>query len=171
MLNKILNSQTKTVTFAAILLGLSAGISAILGLIRDRLLAGRFGAGVELDIYFAAFRIPDFIYGILIVGGITAAFLPVFSEHFQKNSKEGWELTNNVLNCFLILLIFICLILSIFTPLIIIQNIFIYIIFIIMIMIILYALLICNKSTCRFLWPKYRFVINLQKILIFLKIL
>ncbi len=114
--NKFLNSQTKTVTFAAVLLGLSAGISAILGLIRDRLLAGRFGAGIELDIYFAAFRIPDFVYGILIVGGITAAFLPVFSEYFQKNSKEGWELTNNVLNCFLILLIFICLILAIFTP-------------------------------------------------------
>ena len=119
MLNKILNSQTKTVTFAAILLGLSAGISGILGLIRDRLLAGRFGAGIELDIYFAAFRIPDFVYGILIVGGITAAFLPLFSEYFQKDSKEGWELTNNVLNCFLILLIFICLILSIFTPLVI----------------------------------------------------
>jgi len=117
--NKILNSRTKTVTFAAFLVGLSAGISAVLGLIRDRLLAGTFGAGINTDIYFAAFRIPDFVYGILVVGGITAAFLPVFSEYFQRNSKEGWELTNNVLNCFLILLISICLILAIFTPLII----------------------------------------------------
>jgi len=72
--NRFLNSQTKTVTFAAVLLGLSAGISAILGLIRDRLLAGRFGAGIELDIYFAAFRIPDFVYGILIVGGINFTY-------------------------------------------------------------------------------------------------
>lgn len=116
MFNQIFNSQTKTVTSAAALVGLSALISRFLGLIRDRLLAGRFGAGAELDIYFAAFRIPDFVYGILIAGGITAAFLPLFSEYFQRRKEKSWELTNNVLNCFLILLVFICLILSIFTP-------------------------------------------------------
>ena len=107
MFNHIFNSQTKTVTFAAILLAGSTLISRLLGLIRDRLLAGTFGAGSELDVYFAAFRIPDFIYGILITGGVTAAFLPVFSEYFKKNREEGWKLTNNVLNCFLVLLILI----------------------------------------------------------------
>jgi len=125
MFNHIFNSQTKTITFAAFILALSALVSRILGLIRDRLLAGHFGAGETLDIYFAAFRIPDFIYGILITGGITAAFLPVFSEYFQKkenNSQDHeWppkalEFTNNVLNCFLFLLIVICVVLAIFTP-------------------------------------------------------
>lgn len=125
MLNHILNSKTKTVTSAAFLLAISSLISKILGLIRDRLLAGRFGAGEELDIYFAAFRIPDFVYGILIAGGITVAFLPIFSEYFQKrikeSSKEEWpvgatEFTNNLLNCFLFLLVLVCLILAIFTP-------------------------------------------------------
>ena len=125
------NHQTRTITFAAFLLGLSSLISRVLGLVRDRLLAGRFGAGEELDIYFAAFRIPDFVYGILIAGGITAAFLPIFSEYFKKGDngnaeqKEGeWppaalELTNNMLNCFLVLLVVLCGILAILTPLII----------------------------------------------------
>jgi putative peptidoglycan lipid II flippase len=117
MLNHIFNSQTKTITFAAILLAGSVLISRLLGLVRDRLLAGKFGAGEELDIYFAAFRIPDFVYGILIMGGITAVFLPVFSEYFSKNEEEGWQLANNVLNCFLVLLIFLCGVLAIFTPL------------------------------------------------------
>jgi len=117
MFNHIFNSQTKTVTFAAILLAGSTLISRLLGLIRDRLLAGTFGAGSELDVYFAAFRIPDFIYGILITGGVTAAFLPVFSEYFKKNREEGWKLTNNVLNCFLVLLILTCGVLAVFTPL------------------------------------------------------
>jgi putative peptidoglycan lipid II flippase len=116
MLPQIFNSQTKTVTFAATLVSLSALVSSLLGLIRDRLLAGRFGAGEELDVYFAAFRIPDFVYGILITGGISAVFLPVFSEYFSRKKEEAWELTNNVLNCFLILLIFICAILAIFAP-------------------------------------------------------
>lgn len=114
--NRFFNFETKSLTFAAILLTFSTLISRLLGLFRDRLLAGKFGAGQELDIYFAAFRIPDFIYGILITGGIVATFLPIFSEYFKKNKKEAWQLTSNILNCFLILLIFICGILAVFTP-------------------------------------------------------
>ncbi|MEK7503565.1 MAG: murein biosynthesis integral membrane protein MurJ [Patescibacteria group bacterium] len=116
VIKRFFHSQTKTLSFAALILGASALISRLLGLIRDRLLAGTFGAGPELDIYFAAFRIPDFVYGILIMGGVTAIFLPVFAESFKKNEKEAWTLVNNVLNCFLILLIAICGILAIFTP-------------------------------------------------------
>jgi putative peptidoglycan lipid II flippase len=116
MLHRILNSQTKTITSAAFLLGISALASRLLGLFRDRLLAGNFGAGQELDIYFAAFRIPDFVYGILIMGGISAVFLPVFSEYFSRNEEEAWELTNNILNCFFILLILSCGILAVFAP-------------------------------------------------------
>ncbi len=122
MFSKIFNSQTKTITFAAILLAASVLISRILGLVRDRLLAGTFGAGEELDIYFAAFRVPDFVYGILIMGGVSAVFLPVFSEYFEKKNGQGekgedaWKFTNNLLNCFLILLISLCSILAVFTP-------------------------------------------------------
>src|SRR4030066_268400 len=116
MLKKIFNSQAKNLTFAAVLLSASALISRLLGLIRDRLLAGTFGAGEELDIYFAAFRIPDFVYGILITGGIAAVFLPVFSEYFKKSVDEAWRFSSNLYNCFLILLVLLCLILAIFTP-------------------------------------------------------
>ena len=40
----------------------SSFISRFLGLIRDRLFAEQFGAGQQLDAYYAAFRIPDFIF-------------------------------------------------------------------------------------------------------------
>ncbi len=116
MLNILFNSQTKSITFAAVLLGFSALISRILGLLRDRLLASQFGAGEELDVYFAAFRIPDFVYGILIMGGLSAVFLPVLAEHFKKGEEDGWRLTNVVLNSFLVLLLLFCGILAILTP-------------------------------------------------------
>ncbi len=116
MLNNFFNFQTKSIVGAASFLGIAAFISGLLGLLRDRLLAYHFGAGYELDIYFAAFRIPDFIYDILITGGIAAAFLPIFSKYFVKGKKQSWELTNNILNCFLSLLILICLIGGIFAP-------------------------------------------------------
>ena len=117
MLLRLFNSQTRTVTFAAILLLVSALISRFLGLVRDRLLAGKFGAGEELDIYFAAFRIPDFVYGILIMGGVAAVFLPVFSEYFKKDQEQAWKFASNLLNCFFILLVVVCGILAFFTPL------------------------------------------------------
>ncbi len=116
MLAKLFNSRTKNVASAAGLLGISALISRFLGLIRDRLLAGTFGAGEELDIYFAAFRIPDFVYGILIMGGVAAVFLPVFSEYFRKSEEDAWKFTNNLLNCFLILLVLLCAVLALLTP-------------------------------------------------------
>lgn len=116
MLNRFFNFQEEKLTSAAILLAVSSGISAILGLIRDRLLATRFGAGPELDVYFAAFRIPDFVYGILIMGGLSAVFLPVLAEYFSKDKEQGWLLVNVVLNSFLALLIVAAGLLAILSP-------------------------------------------------------
>lgn len=116
MIKRFFNSQTKTVTFAAGLLSFSALISRFLGLIRDGLLAGHFGATIETDIYFTAFRVPDFVYNFLIVGGLTIVFLPLFSEYYSKDKEKSWEMTSILLNVFLLSLIFLSLILFIFTP-------------------------------------------------------
>jgi putative peptidoglycan lipid II flippase len=115
MISKLLNSKTKTITFAAAVLASSALLSRCLGMLRDNLLANILPKA-QTDIYFAAFRIPDFVYGILISGGIIAAFLPVFSAEFKKSKEHAWELTNNVLTFFLIALIAVSCVLAIFTP-------------------------------------------------------
>ena len=65
MVRKILGflyRETNTINQAALLLGLFAFLSQVLAFLRDRLLAHIFGAGSELDIYYAAFRIPDLIF-------------------------------------------------------------------------------------------------------------
>ncbi len=108
--------QTKHITLGALILGGSYFFSAVLGLLRDRLLAGSFGAGLELDVYFASFRIPDFIYHILILGGLVVSFLPLFSEYFSRNKEEAWKMTNYILNTLLVFLILISFIFFIFTP-------------------------------------------------------
>lgn len=116
MFNRFLNSQANGIGAAAGILAISAFVSRLLGLVRDRLLAGTFGASPELDSYFAAFRIPDLIYSILIGGGIIVAFLPLFSEYFLKNQKEAWKFVNNVLNIFLFFLVLISLGILVFAP-------------------------------------------------------
>ena len=57
-----LNKEFNGVNEAALLLGGFAFLSQLLGLFRDRTLAHMIGPGPVLDIYYAAFRIPDFLY-------------------------------------------------------------------------------------------------------------
>ncbi len=116
MLNRFFNSQTKSVGGAAGILAVASSISGLLGLLGDRLLAAKFGAGIETSVYFAAFRIPDLIYNILISGGIVAAFLPIFAEYFAENKERAWQMTNYVLNVFFFLLASFSLILFILSP-------------------------------------------------------
>jgi len=116
MIKKIFDKQTTNITSAAYILAFSSMLSALLGLVRDRLLAGHFGAGPVLDIYYASFRLPDLVFAVLISGGITAAFLPVFSEYFAENKGEAWKLATNTLNIFLFFSIVISGLFLIFTP-------------------------------------------------------
>lgn len=77
-----------TIGGATILLAAASLASRFMGLIRDRLLATGFGASADLDVYYAAFRIPDFIFQILILGALSAAFIPVFTGYLAKGEHE-----------------------------------------------------------------------------------
>jgi putative peptidoglycan lipid II flippase len=116
MLDRFFNFQSKSISEGALILSIATLISRFLGVVREWLLASRFGAGVELDVYFTAFKIPDLLYNIFIAGGIIVAFLPIFSEIFEKNEEKAWKFTSNLLNIFLFLLILISFALFIFTP-------------------------------------------------------
>lgn len=73
--------------------------SRALGLVRDRLLATGFGAGSELDTYYAAFRIPDFLFQILILGALSAAFIPVFAGYLANHRKaDADRMASSLLN-------------------------------------------------------------------------
>lgn len=115
MINRVLNSKTKTVTFAALLLAVSSFISYGLGALRDNLLAN-FLPNALADVYWAAFRVPDFIYGIIITGGITAAFLPVFASYFKNSQKEAKNLFRDVFTVFLLLLLGLSVLFFVIAP-------------------------------------------------------
>jgi len=116
MLKSFLNNKSKTIASAAVILGAASLVSRLLGLVRDRILAGKFGAGDELDIYYTAFRIPDLVYSILVLGAITAGFIPVFINYLQKDRNNAWHLANSILNLIGISLIIVCFVLIIFAP-------------------------------------------------------
>lgn len=116
MIQNFFNTQTKSISSASLILAASYFLSAFLGLFRDRLLAGSFGAGNELDVYYTAFTVPDFIALILIFGAISAAVIPIFSSYLVRSKEEAWEYAGAVLNVLVGFLIIICVILIIFAP-------------------------------------------------------
>lgn len=58
----LLHQEIRGLHEAAYFLGFFALLSAVLALVRDRLLAHFLGAGEILDIYYASFRIPDLVF-------------------------------------------------------------------------------------------------------------
>jgi len=97
MIRRLFNGQINSITIAALLVALSSLVSRFLGIFRDRILAGEFGAGDTLDIYYAAFRIPDLVFNLLVLGALSAGFIPVFTS-LLKNKKQAWSLASSVLN-------------------------------------------------------------------------
>lgn len=82
-------------------------LSKILGLIRDRLLVSTFDPET-VAIFFAAFRIPDLIFQLLIFGALSVAFIPVFTEYFEEKGKEdAFYLAQAILNLALALLLLV----------------------------------------------------------------
>src|SRR3989344_532014 len=116
LIQKLLNTQTKSVSFASIILMASYLAAALLGLLRDRLLAGKFGAGNELDVYYTAFVVPDFIALILIFGAVSSAIIPIFSSYYVKSKDDAFEYVSSLLKMFLLVLIAVSAALIIFAP-------------------------------------------------------
>lgn len=76
-----------TVSSAALVLALMVLLSRVLGLVRDRLLS-TFFSPEDLGVYFAAFRIPNVIFELLVMGALTAAFIPVYTKYLSTDRKE-----------------------------------------------------------------------------------
>ena len=115
-LKRFFDLQTESIAGAGLILTGASFFSLILGLLRDRLLAAQFGLGDQLDIYYAAFKIPDFISMTFIIGAIGAAVIPIFSQCLVKSKQDAFDYFSNLLNLFLFFLVLIGIILFIFAP-------------------------------------------------------
>ena len=117
--SKLLNSKPmESVVAAGVVLTLAQIVSNVMGLFRDRFLASTFGAGDTLDVYYAAFRFPDLIYNLLILGALSAAFIPVFTGLISDPEKkeEAWKLASDMMNMAILFIIFFSILFAIFAP-------------------------------------------------------
>lgn len=93
---------------AAYLLALSSFVSLLFALVRDRLLAHILGPGPMLDVYYAAFRVPDFIFVAVASLVSTSILVPMLIEARGKGASELRETIQSLFSSFLILIVIVC---------------------------------------------------------------
>lgn len=99
----LLGARQSSILSGASVLMITVFASKFLGLIRDRLLVHNFNTS-DAAVYFAAFKLPDLMFQLLIFGALSVAFIPVFTEHLnRKGEKDAFEFASNILNLSLLL--------------------------------------------------------------------
>jgi len=119
MVKRILNFFNKEISGlheAAYLLGFFALMSQLLALVRDRMLASTFGAGHALDLYYSAFRIPDFIFVTVASLVAISVLVPFIIEKVNISTEESKKFIDNVFSFFFLLILGVSLVAFVLVP-------------------------------------------------------
>lgn len=66
-------------------------LSRLLGLVREQVMAGFFGAGFSTDAFNVAFRIPNLLRDLFAEGAMSSAFVPTFTAVLtHRGEKDAW---------------------------------------------------------------------------------
>ena len=87
VIRSIYSTKQKSLFTSTIVVTIALLLARLVGLFKLRILTGYYTAP-ELDIFFAAFRLPDFIFDLLITGTISAVYIPIVSGIMQNNDEN-----------------------------------------------------------------------------------
>ena len=102
---ELLEREQRGLHEAALLLGVFAFLSQLLGFLRDRILASYFGAGETLDMYYAAFRIPDFIFIWSASMVSLSVLIPVLSRKMADSRDSARGFLDTVFTAFFLFML------------------------------------------------------------------
>src|SRR5215212_9521770 len=91
-------------------------VSRLLGLVREQVMAGLFGATAGTDAFVVASAVPQIVYDLLVGGAISAALVPVFVDALDDEDRL-WRLVNSVLSLVGLVLAGLAIVLAIGAPL------------------------------------------------------
>lgn len=97
------NKEIQGLHEAAYLLASFAFLSQILALVRDRLFASSFGASDILDVYYAAFRIPDIIFVVVSSLVSVSVLVPFLVKRQTESQKSAEQFVNSIFTLLLII--------------------------------------------------------------------
>lgn len=96
-IRNLIYSKQHSVLSAATLIMVMIVASRLLGLVRQRVLAHFFDPS-SLSLFFAAFRLPDTIFEVLVFGTFASAFIPIFSQTLRESKTKAWEVAGIIAN-------------------------------------------------------------------------
>src|SRR5581483_6045953 len=109
--------QSRISTRATGTVGIAVLCSRVLGLIREQIFAGLFGAGKNLDAFLMAFRLPNLLRDLFAEGALSTAFITTFSGKIATEGDESaWRLANKVATLTAIFMSAVTLLGIIFAP-------------------------------------------------------
>jgi putative peptidoglycan lipid II flippase len=89
--------------------GVATLVSRVLGLVREQVMAGWFGAGLATDAFNVAFRIPNLLRDLFAEGAMSSAFVPTFTRVREHDGAEAaWALGRQVLVTLAVVLALVC---------------------------------------------------------------
>lgn len=114
----LFSRRQSNILSAAAVITIAGFVSSILGLVRNRILLTYFFEDPllrqQLDAYWVAFRLPELIFQLLVIGALSAAFIPVFGKYIDKDKEEAYRVASSVMNLLLIVFVIIGVIIFIF---------------------------------------------------------
>jgi putative peptidoglycan lipid II flippase len=114
---RALYNRPFSIAEASFILMASFFTSAALGAVRQVLFNAQFGAGVEANAYYAAFRLPDTLFSLVAGGALSSAMIPVLlSTRQDKGEEAAWRLVGLVLTALLAFMALVVAIVGLFTP-------------------------------------------------------
>jgi len=101
--NLFYNKKQTTLYTSTLVVAMTLIIARILGIVKLHILTNYFQSR-ELDLFFAAFRLPDFVFEILIAGSVGTCFIPIVSELISKgqSKKEIMIFSQSLISLFLL---------------------------------------------------------------------
>lgn len=101
-----INSLPMSIARASAIMIVTLVASRVLGWLRLSVIGAHFGETPDLDAFWAAFKIPDAIFGLVVAGALASAFIPVFTSYLAREREdEAWHVASSVMNAVLLLLI------------------------------------------------------------------
>src|SRR5690349_3544751 len=95
--SSINTSQSTHVARSAGVVSIAIFMSRITGLVREVVMAQKFGAGLAYDAFLLAFRIPNLTRDLFAEGALSSAFVPSFAAYLAAGDrKEAARLSNLV---------------------------------------------------------------------------
>ena len=91
-------------------------LSRILGLVREQVIAGMFGASGLTDAFLVAYRIPNLLRDLLAEGAFSAAFVPSFTEENLEDEAKGNALLWSLFKTMMILTGVLSILIFLFAP-------------------------------------------------------